>query len=135
MGLTADPGNNASRLAILRDDIKALPEFQSTFPLPMYLRYGYTNFDDFFDGFTWTFTWRDKKKRLFCQGHRHVYMVMVPVVDPDTDLLFFNGYSAPAQGYFQQPSPKPLLHTDKRLFLTVTLVDTLASITELVVFG
>jgi hypothetical protein len=116
--ISSDPGNNPSREAVAKADIKGLDVFQSTHDFPMYVRYGYDNADDFLDSYTWECKYKNKKIR--CSLHRHEYTVMVPVTDPDPPHnLFFNGYPAPGSGLFANPPPKPLLHTDDRLFLTV----------------
>jgi hypothetical protein len=116
--INSDPGNNASREVVAKADIKGLDVFQSTHAFPMYVRYGYDNADDFLDSYTWECKW--KKKQIHCSLRRHEYTVMVPVTDPDPPHnLFFNGYPAPNSLLFAHPPPKPLLHTDDRLFLTV----------------
>lgn len=131
-GLMQDPGKGAAKKAAknalreveLRGSIKANADFQSTHDFAMYKRAGYTNVDDFLDGYAWRCNWRKKDKELFCIGRRHEYTVVVPIVDPPTQHLIFNLFPAvDSHGNITANSGlirvNKLLHTNSDLFLTV----------------
>jgi hypothetical protein len=127
------PTSKADLMVLIRKEILNDPMTKSTFPL--YARHGFDNVEDFLNPsiVNWeVISYDHKKQELVCQGSRHVYTVLVPVRDPSSGILLCNVFPDARSGI--KPHTK-LPVTDVRLFLTVTLVDYLASITELHIFG
>ena len=117
-GVAANPGNRAAREAMLRASLGAHPKFQAPpgHAFPVFVRYGYASVNDFVDGFSWTFNWRRQQQELVCVGRRRVYTVVIPVVDPANQNLFYNLYPVAGSGLVQVTN---LPRNDARLFLTV----------------
>jgi hypothetical protein len=116
----ADPGNDATKEAKLREDIRMDEKFQAPpiYPFPVYERHGYADVEKFLIGYKWKCSWKREKKELWCVGTRHVYTVILPVVDPNTHNLLFNLFPSPKSPLGTDPVLK-LDHKDSRLFLTV----------------
>jgi hypothetical protein len=115
-GLAAQPPTPAAKLNELQSALASDPEFDGAHAFPKHQRLGYANVNDFFNGFTWAFTWT-KAKELICNGTRHDYTVLVPVTDPATNDLIFNFFPAVSGG--PNPPVVTMQETDARLFLTV----------------
>src|SRR5262245_48461513 len=88
----------------LKKVLKQVANFQPTHPYPLYHRFHYGSFDEFFDGQTWVLT-RSKQ----WVGTHFVYTLLIPVTKPakppaTTDELIFNFYpptGAPTMNFLE----------------------------------
>ncbi|HEU4688439.1 MAG TPA: hypothetical protein VFS23_08770 [Vicinamibacterales bacterium] len=74
----------------LKKVLKQLPLFESAHPYPLYQRYHYKTFDEFFDGQTWVL---NRSKQWV--GTHFVYTLVIPVTKPapaPANELIFNFY-------------------------------------------
>lgn len=117
--IATNPGNAAARELMLRETIMHNAQFQAPpdHLFPIYMRYGYESVDDFLEGFFWVCNWQQNLQQLVCVGSRHVYTVVVPVVDPGTQNLLFNLFPSIGSELIHVINLSP---TDDRLFLRVT---------------
>jgi hypothetical protein len=82
---------DAQRLEVLKPLLAKRPELQSTHPYPLYERLGYTSFEDFMKGWTWTFTPRNKPvDEVKFNAVRHEYTVILPVTEVASGELILN---------------------------------------------
>lgn len=87
------PTSQADRETFLKNTMSGDSDFQSSHPYPIYRRLHFTDFDSFFDGFSWAFT--VKGSALNAVGTHFVYTVIVPILKPGTtDELIYNFYPA-----------------------------------------
>lgn len=107
-----NPGNTTNMLSIFHDSVSKDPTFQPSDPLPppdpplpphpfpQYIRHGYNTAGDFLDGYSWVCEWRQINiprrgdRGIVCTGTRHVYTVLLPIVDRTTKSLYFNLFPA-----------------------------------------
>jgi hypothetical protein len=123
------PKTKAGRRKELRDRLRVDPVNDPNHPFPMYRRFGYSSFADFFDDFVWDVSAKPiylKKSAAYglpCWGGRYDYTLQVPITDPTTDLdpskgtLIFNFYPEP--GVTSPVATPGLVETDARFFETV----------------
>ena len=127
-GIDTDPVTNAAKREKLRDAIENDEHFQEPpdYPFPDYMAYGYASAKDFIDGLTWHCNWNKEDEKLECIGTRHVYTIVVPIVDPpivdpanyhSSHNLLFNLYPVAGSGLVRDHHP--IKHTDPKFFLTV----------------
>ena len=76
------------------DDMRSAPEFGASHPFPFFERWGYPGKEEFIAGLKWTFRRGTKQdaNTLTGTGTRIKYTVLVPIVDPADNHLFFNFY-------------------------------------------
>lgn len=84
------PTSRAGRLTALRASIASDGRFDAAHPYPLYERFGFDSFANYFDGYHWTF--RVGGRFLRCTGTRFVYTVLLPIVDRATGNVIFNFY-------------------------------------------
>jgi hypothetical protein len=88
---TTPPSGAAARLTFLQTEMSSDPVFQPSHPYPMYQRLHFANFNDFFNGLSWSITVNGTN--LNAVGTHFVYTVLVPILKPGTtDELVFNYY-------------------------------------------
>lgn len=87
------PTSQADRETFLKNTMSGDADFQSSHPYPVYKRLHFSDFDSFFDGFSWVFT--VKGSTMNAVGTHFVYTVVVPILKPGTtDELIYNFYPA-----------------------------------------
>ena len=103
----------------LKAFLAARPDFQSTYGFPTYERYGFADFDKFFEGFEWTPSKKASANPFVWNGTRHVYTIIIPVCTPPLkatgNALIYNYF--PVRTSSTAPI-KMLDETDGRLFYT-----------------
>jgi hypothetical protein len=92
-GAAPYPTTQADRETFLKTTMSGDADFQSSHLYPVYQRLHFSDFDSFFDGFSWTFT--VKGSTFNAVGTHFVYTVVVPILKPGTtDELIYNFYPA-----------------------------------------
>ena len=86
---------------------------------PFWARYGYADFDAFFNGVTWTMDWNKKAKKLTATATRHEYHALLPITTrtataPDRGDLIFNYFPHGGAG----PAVLSMRDDDDFLFYT-----------------
>jgi hypothetical protein len=79
----------------LKTRLPGEPNMQSTHAFPIWKRFGYESFDDFWDGVNWKQTWNGKKGKIAATAWRHEYHLLMPITtrtasDKDAGNLIFN---------------------------------------------
>lgn len=121
-GVASDPGNQAARILVLHNVIRAQDEFKAAHPFPKYKRFEFDTLDDFFDGFNWRVTYSSRRNKLYGTGTRYLYTVIVPITsdpDPNDDTknhLIFNFNPSTNN---TNPAISLIDEEDDDLFLTV----------------
>ena len=99
----APPAGLPAQIAAMKTFLMAEADMQSSHPYPIYARYHYASFDDFFDGQTWTMTLSGTTQNWV--GTHFVYTLVIPVLKPGTpDELIFNFYpvsGAPTMNFLE----------------------------------
>jgi hypothetical protein len=118
-GLPAEPPTKAAKLAKVREALETLDMMGPLHEFPFWERYGYVDFDDFFNGVTWSVNWDKKAKRLTGTARRHEYHALLPITtrtatDPDRGDLIFNYFPHGGTG----PEVSSLRDDDAFLFYT-----------------
>jgi len=90
MGSTPIPKDDATRLALAKDRLRAMPTMQSSHPFATYVRLGFQDFDSFFDGLDWTVVVQGTD--LVITGQHYVYSVRIPITKAADNKLIFNYY-------------------------------------------
>jgi hypothetical protein len=115
----ASKPKDATVLAELRTRLPTEPSMQAGHPFPIYERFGYDSFDDFFDGVNWKHTWNDKTKKVAATAWRHEYHLLMPITtrtasDKDRGDLIFNYFPSGGAGtafFSMRDSDAFLFHT------------------------
>lgn len=86
------PEEESERLDNLRTVMEGLDEMQtyypsSSCPYPYYTRWGYDNFDDFFDALHWTTNWNSGTRIMLCTGTLHKYELRIPITDDQNSIM------------------------------------------------
>lgn len=92
------PRTRADQEQDLEDTLNDDPTFDAGHDFPEYERWGYSDIDDFIQGYTWRFN--RNGKYLVCIGRRYEYTLVPPIMDLNTGNFIYNFY--PNQG-----SPHP----------------------------
>ncbi len=93
--LPAKPSTRADGIAKLRAPLQAQDYMKDDHPFPVWARYGYDDYDDFFDNVNWTWTWDPGAGKLRATASRHEYTAILPITTrtaakPDNGNLIFN---------------------------------------------
>jgi hypothetical protein len=117
-----DPGRNKgeaaaqeARLDVMRKYAAKSPLLQESHEFPFYARLMYGNFDEYIDGFRWTFKFDAKKKALKCLGSRFLYTVHQPVTESGGSTLIHNVYPTRPAG----PPRRMFDDGDRRFYVAV----------------
>lgn len=90
------PSDDAGRMALLKPDMLSNPlmEFPKVRPYPYYLRFGFDNFESFFNAFHWSVSQvtKDSKPVLEYMGLICIYRLSIPIVKKGTNDVIFNYY-------------------------------------------
>ena len=110
-----DPGNDHDRIELLRTSLplgtlNGEHMYDSSYPWPIYERFGFTSIDDYVDNLPWKVT--VSGGTLHYRATRHEYTVMLPITDPpvapaNPALKFYNFFPLTAA------AGQPVLNLDE----------------------
>jgi len=115
------PTEQSEILGNLRTVMEGIDEMGTDYPsadcqYPYYTRWGYDNFDDFFDALHWSTTWEPGARNMACAATLHQYELRIPIVD-DQNSLIINAILTGSREYM--PNCHGLLETDSDFFASV----------------
>jgi len=85
------PDGDAARLAFAKSRLPLSGPMQDP-KFPMYVRFGFNDFESFWNGLEWSVTVPDSKDKLLLSGQHYVYHVRIPITKAGGDKLIFNYY-------------------------------------------
>jgi hypothetical protein len=91
----ASKPKEATVLTELKTRLPTEATMQDTHDFPIYKRFGYDSFDDFWAGVNWKQTWDGKTKKVAATAWRHEYHLLMPITtrtasDKDAGNVVFN---------------------------------------------
>ena len=93
VNLKSEPSNNKKKKEAVRSAlIEQHASFRDGHLFPQFRRYGYSSMDEFMDGWNWNFRWQWSNNRLYFDPYRYEYVVIQPIVNPNTNVLYVNFY-------------------------------------------